>query len=244
MENKVSNISFTSDIRFVTQNTYKRLINQSNVVKVSLMYRLNHVASFNKKGASEGISSCIGGINRNLSDNITDVFHWDSCAFANVGYVEQLENQEITDALSILAKLKKIKGLLIGGVASPHEDFPFSLKMVNFLKLPLKKTKKADFSMFLFQKKYKSKLINYPESAFLYDKEKDTYYINCTETKRLKANTYKRRDIMNRHKIRDHYGVIKISDNDKVFVGLKSKIPIANKFWNKNDIVKKENKLY
>ncbi len=240
MQNKVQNISFTSNIRFVSNSKYTKL---SSSVHTKVVKEMSHAAearTVEKCGATSGIVFCIGGILKDLEYKNNFIFHW----FPTEIVSDKPKSQYIRNAESLKTFIKNIpensnlKGLLIGGLAkgSPKESL-LSIRLLNLLKRSAKHIQKQDFSVFFSQKADGVKFESlWPEAAFVYNKPLDTYYVNCKKFQYIDpSNTKDARglwiDLLDKNEIRDHFDYISISPNDKVFIGSKQ---IPNEEFNKN----------
>lgn len=148
--------------------------------------------------------------------------------------------QKLQDALLNIPEEKTIKGLIIGGVSEAHdENGRLSVKLLRFLKENTEHIKEKDFTIMFSQTGKKTKFLNAevkhsPETAYLYWRERDTYYVNCGS--RSAHNMEEFKDILDKDGIRNHFEFIKPSENDNFFTGSER---IPNEFLEKNDFVKK-----
>lgn len=224
---------------------------QPFVEAVGEMSKISDVKEVRKSASTDRIMFCIAGIFKDLKLKKDRIYHFFAPKTLKKYHGHEEQQNLLASVLTVLAKRRKTKGLVVGGYAESikYKDkqgqivstSEMSLDMLNFLKKPFKqkiKKNKADFSCFLFQKYWHLKFPSRPVSAFLYDKANDTYYISCLIEKNDKSfiNVLKKSDI------RNHFRFIHVSDNDKVFIGLNNKKHIKNDYWNSSNVKFKQSK--
>lgn len=228
MDNKTSNINFTSNIRFISYKGYEKLASMPNTAFVKEIHNLRQVETIKNQGATNGVIYCIAGVVKDFNEKTTKLFHW----FPNLLLTEfsTVRIDILKNELNLLSK-HKIKGFLIGGITKgpdgtdPKFGHKLSTKLINIIKAPFKNARKADFTLFFSQDAKHVDSKHRPEAAFVYNKKNDTYYVNCKKYENEKWN-----DLLDANKIRDHFDYINISEKDKVFIGSKQ---IDNEFLNK-----------
>jgi len=226
MNNMTSNINFTSNIRFISCARYEKLTNKPDLIKVQEMWQLGQVKEVQKKGATGTIIYCVAGIIKDLNKKSDYIFHWFPTNMFKADPTTAKNQLKIKKAMEYMAKNKEVKGFLIGGICKKDAYVnALSMKLINFIKTPFKKTERKDFTMFFAQDTKYAFAWDRPQSAFLYNKETDTYYVNCKS-----AQDGRWHDLLNKDEIRKHFDYISISPNDKVFIGHEQ---IPNEFFNK-----------
>lgn len=236
------NINFTSSIRFVSYAEFDKFLKAPKTKVVDQMGTLNEVCGIENLVATKNIVQCLGGRlenqkSTNLINKIYDVFdvifHWFPNNFydrSNKKYIESNELIKIGDKLHEM-QLDKLKGAIFGGLSVKNSDAgTLSLKLINFFKKHLKTCKQKDFTAF-FGQNTRDKEYYLPMTSFIYCRKNDTYYVNCR-----KCNSKNEFDVLGEYMVRDFFDYIFVSQNDKVFMGLKSKEAIPNEFWNKKSI--------
>lgn len=244
---KVSNISFKSNIRFIDTINYKKIVKELNAPKVIEMWNIDSVRQIKSCSETDHINQCIAGVlqipqKANRVQSL--IFHW--CPDRLYENLPQNKDNliQIGKKLEEFSKVRKLKGFIIGGtsrkchVQSCYEN-KLSVKLFNFLKKSFKLGKKNNFTIFFSQKTKKREFINFSESAFIYSKKNDTYYVNCSEFFGSKKTGWE--NILKKNDIRNHFDYIHVADDDKVFIGLESEEEIPNEFWNKNEFEKSLN---
>lgn len=241
MNDKVSNINFTSNIRIISRKEFNRLSYLLWTSEVGEMSKASQIQEFKGCASTDWIMSCIAGVAKNLSSKKNKIFHFLSRQTLSKYVGDETSQKELEEVLIKNSK-NKIKGLLLGGCSGKMKYIDeegkiglssgLSLDLLAFLKKPFRKSKKADFSYFLFQKHKNVGVPSRPVCAFLYDEVIDTYYLNCIIEKEDRSFI----NIMKKADIRDHFKFIHVSDEDKVFIGLKNKKPIKNNYWNNSNV--------
>lgn len=227
VKNETSNINFTSDIRFVSKSALRKLAKPADTITIEEMWHVKQVQPVQNKGATNCIAYCVAGVIKNLESKKDYIFHWFPTNIIRKDGYPTIAGNDIKNTLQGLSKSKsKQKGLLIGGISKLRKDENFlSVKLINLLKTPFKRNREKDFTVFFSQKAQNPSLLGMPESALLYNKKSDTYYINCQNYKNSRwQNLLKKEDI------RDNFEYISISPNDRIFIGSKQ---IPNNFFNK-----------
>lgn len=244
MQNNInSSISFKSNIRFIPYREYDRLSKLPRIGIVKEMSDINSVHQIKDYGATKDIKYCIAGVLKNLTEKKDFLFHWYPTKMYNdFGFGSPKDNLiNIKTKLKELVKHNQLKGFLIGGFSkncdnkNNHyflgEKSELSDKLLKFLQRPFSFKNRKKFTMFFGQNSESNWL---PESHFVYSKPNDTYYVNSKC-----FMDYGSGDLLDKDKIRKHFDLIHIADDDKVFIGLDSQEAIPNKFWNKNKFWKK-----
>lgn len=241
MKNNVQNISFKSNIRFVSHSQYKQL-EQLSKVKVEEMWDINSVQKVEINGSTNGIRFCIAGVLKNLTDNNNFLFHWFPGKLYHQfkpGIPKTKKLKKIQEKIRESIKNKEVKGVLIGGLSktSSKELNQLSLKLLNVLKKSFNAEERKNFTIFFSQGNFPTLEYTWHDSEFFYSKPQDTYYINTS------SHTYHPKmesaNLMDKDEIRQNFDLIHIANDDKVYIGLNSKTPIPNEFWNKNSFAKK-----
>lgn len=229
MNNNIKNISFTSNIRFVSQNGLERLLMANkSTVQVKEMHQINQVEKVRETAETGGIIFCIAGLLKNISNNTNYIFHWWPRPLFDPTHSKfnQAENNLIQKKITEL-KSNKIKGVLMGGIIEKDSiRTKMSKRLLALLINPHKKNKNADFTIFFGQKNSTS--CNRPESGFFYHEKNDTYYVSVLDERC--------RNLLAPQAIKNQFSFIQISPNDKLFIG-RNQIP--NEFWAKSEIPKK-----
>ena len=239
MENKVSNISFTSKIRFVPSITVDKIIQKTLTVPVTEMFEVNHVKKINKTGATKRVLYCVAGLLKDIKYKENKIFHWFPNRVVDDTYPCKCRSEKLKLAMSTLSEKNEYKGFLIGGILRDH---PFenwlSAKMINLLKRGFKHVEKKDFTMFFSQdaKNIKNLELHVPESSFVYCEKNDTYYVNCKKYIYNDLDNYQDEsgvwhDLLDKNEIRNHFEYISVSPNDRVFAGGEE---VPKSFWDKN----------
>lgn len=225
-----NNINFTSKIIFIPRKKMIRKASGLGVKKIKEMWHPNDIKNIQYKGGTDGIVYCLAGIakTKNLSPSI---YHLCPDDFYHV-----FKEMTIT-RLNLLKKYikktfnnSKTKVFLIGGVSKVREiEGTWSHDLLSEIKPLVKKADKNNFSIFFSQKN--NGKTEYPKAAagFIYNRLKDTIYVNVS----VQKNYNNIIDLTTPQEIRDNFEFIKISPNDKIYVGKKH---IPNKFWNKFEI--------
>lgn len=239
MQNNIlnnTNISFKSNIRFIPYKNYRELADAPKIEVVREMWHMGHVKEVVNRGATEGIQYCLAGIMNNIKEKRDFIFHWWPDLLYNSKGKKFEHLIEIGKTLKNLAQKEKLKGLVIGGTSKmcDFDKSQYSLKLLNYLKKSIKMSDKKDFTIFFSQNSKNADFI-FPETAFVYKKNNDTYYVNCRDVDDSKEGLF---DLLNKNEIRDHFGLIHIAGGDKIFLGLDSQEQIPNEFWNKNRFAK------
>lgn len=204
-----------------------KLLTAPKVRLVSEMWQLKQVEEVHENGATKEIIYCVAGIIKDIEKKSDYIFHWFPSKMFNCDSSPTKYQLEIKDALQDIAKTKEVKGFLIGGISKKDAFVNFlSMKLINFIKTPFKKTEQKDFTMFFSQNAKYSSYWERPQSAFIYNKKNDTYYVNCKTSRNEKWH-----DLLNKDEIRNHFEYISISPHDKVFIGREQ---ISNDFFNKS----------
>lgn len=238
MQNNISNntnISFKSNIRFISNREYKNLLNRIPGVYAREMSDLKYAELIKDNGLTDGIKFCVAGVLNNLTKGEDFIFHWfPNCMFRGIFNQYKLPNLiEITDKLKEVKKSDELKGFLIGGLSKSikKDKNKISLRLLNALKRPFKLQERTKFTMF-FSQNFNKLNGKYPESAFAYSKSKDTYYVNAGSYAGFDEQRFA--DLLDKDEIRDHFDFIHVADDDKVFIGSDSQERIPNEFWKKN----------
>lgn len=223
MENRTSNISFTSNIKFINHARYTNLRINLNGTRACEMNKLEDTLEIANYGETRGIMYCIGVILKDLKTKNDYICHWHPG-----GFFKKKSNKNF--GLRLKQKLKHtshegVKGLIVGGLSKDvdkryHYE---SLRMFNLLKKGLQDIKQKDFSMFLMQSNKERRKGVWPHLSFIYSKKEDTYFIYYQKDR-------SKTDLITPEEIRNHFDYIHISPNDSVFVG-DNQIP--NSFLNK-----------
>jgi len=238
MDNKISNISFTSKIKFIPHWEYKLRTKYLNPVKIGEITDIKEVKKFDKRGATEKIIVCIGGVIQDLRSKRKRLFHWLPVGIVEDSQPSRENSKKITTTLQKTPKHHKLKGFIIGGYAKSdkwlHE---FSVKIFNTLKRSLKHVEDKDFTIFFAQREprkiniYREK----PQTAFIYSNISDTYYVNCRKIKNMGLKNPQDQDfqdLLSKEEIYDYFDYIKLSPNDRVYArGRKT----PNSFWDKTN---------
>lgn len=233
--NTISNINFTSNIRFIPYNRYKKLTNLYQTKFVKEMSNIDEICEFEQNCATEEIIQCLAGVFMDLKNKINQVFHLYPDKLYN-GLGQKLINLiQIGDKLIEMIKTGAFKGALFGGITlDNHSPSKLCLKLFNFFKKIFKACEEKDITIF-FAQNAKGKEYSQPQTAFIYCKKNDTYYVNCRNGRynyKIKTcDTWQ--DLLDKYEIRDHFDYIHVSPKDKVFIGFESKETIPNEFWNK-----------
>lgn len=228
MNNKTSNVNFTSNIRFIPQSGYEKFAQKHGIIKVAEMWDVNQVKTFENKGGTDKIIYCVAGVIKDAGRNTNSLFHWFPKRMFGSERINNIQTREIKEAVDNLSKNNGIKGFAIGGVTKGHSSLfenHLSIKLINLLKKPFKQAKKADFTMFFLQNAKNAEGWQRPQSAFIYHQKTDTYYLNC-----IKMQNGEWHSLLDKDEIRKHFNYISISPNDKVFIGREQ---IPNEFLNK-----------
>lgn len=234
-DNRISNISFKSNIRFISAKEYETMAKSARTTLVSEMWNLSHVRNIDNKITTKRIKYCVAGT---LNDNRKSViFHLYPDLLYNSKGKKFKNLTEFAEMLRAMSKENSLKGLVIGGVSKPcdFDKGQYSLKLLNYLKKALNKSDRKNFSIFFAQNSRNPDSIELPQSAFYYIKSNDTYYVNCQEVDK----NDKLFELLDKDSIRNHFDLIQIADKDKVYVGLRSNDEIPATFWNKNSFAKK-----
>ncbi|MFA7657945.1 MAG: hypothetical protein WCY19_00765 [Candidatus Gastranaerophilaceae bacterium] len=223
MNNNVSNINFTSNIKFVPYKRYKKIVSLPNIVIVEQLGTIKNI-KVKSGGAVEQIVFCLAGVVKVLRKKLPLVLHLQPKHILK----DSTDRKQIETTIRKIKPSRTIKGFLIGLLSQDCLKENLSgRKLLSLLRQNTKHIQKKDFTMFLFQDAenivYEGEL---PESAFVYHKKNDTYYVNC----RKMLNEYWH-DLLDEKEIRDHFGYISVSPEDKVFIGNRQ---VPNKFWNKS----------
>lgn len=225
MHKKVSNISFTSNIRFIDRATYANVLLELKPAYVPEMSDVADVLEVKGNAKNEVIKFCIGAVLKNCNAKRDYICHWFPRSIfensENRNFASKLK-QKVNQTLS-----GDVKGLVIGGLSKDVRDHHYlSLRMFNVLKRCMASIKRKDFSIFLFQSiKEDTTSFDWPAVSFIYSKHEDTYYVNC---QKFRSDIGK--DLLTPQEIRDHFDFIDVSPNDSVFVAGK-KVPSS--FFNK-----------
>lgn len=235
--NAVSNISFKSNIRFIPSNTYEDLVKSTRAHVSTEMSKVSELYEISSYGSTKGIKYCLAGVMNNLTQKKKLLFHW----YPTKMYEDYGFGQKRSNLLDIETQLKKmtkekIRGFLIGGLSKSCDNeklrnylgpkSELSFKLLNCFKKILKPSQKRKLTVF-FSQNPKNNWV--PESAFMYSKANDTYYVRCKH-----GSDYFWKDLLTKEDIKNNFDYIKIADRDRVFIGLDSEEAIPNKFWNKN----------
>lgn len=214
MNTKSSNISFTSNIRFIPNYAYNYLLKAPDTIIIKEICSLTGVKKINKNCATGDIYYCTAGIVKDLAQKEDYIFHWNPKSLfqdCNIKNLIPLKNKlhEIRD--------NELKGLLIGGNFGQDSTYKrLSKKLLTFLTKPFKKSPNCDFTIFYGQQyKGDQKYLLMSYSNLFYQKESDTYFINCVNFNR---DLGKWKDLLDLQSIKDCFKYIKISPNDKVYI--------------------------
>lgn len=242
MQNKIQNVSFKSNIRFIPYKEYERLVLEHNILQVKEMEKLEDVYEIISYGATKATNYCLAGVLKNSTEKRDFLFHWYPTKLYNdFGFGTRKDNLiKIGEQLKKLVKTNSLKGFVMGGLAKScdssnnhyylGERSELSVKLLNFFKKIFTLPERKKFTMFFAQKSEDGWM---PESVFVYSKQNDTYYVNSKFYR-----DYGGGDLLDKDKIRNHFKYIQVADGDKVFIGLDSEDAIPNKFWNKNEFKK------
>lgn len=211
-------------IKFTTQERLNEIACLSNTKIMREMWDAKLVQDVEKSVVIRDISLCIAGVVQNLKTRVEKAFHmYPTRLFAK----ENAQNQE-----ELGNKLKAISNeeneiFAIGGLSKSVGPIQGekSIRLINFLKRPFKKSKKNNITIF-FAQSSDSPPGYWPKTGFVYDKPSRTVFVNCQKNKNKKWN-----DVLNEKEIKDLFDIIKVSLNAKIYVEEK---PVPNSFWNKN----------
>ena len=236
MKKNISNISFTSNIKFVSNSRYQKIANLPRTIIVEEMAKVENVQKVKNSGATKDIIFCIAGmvgVIKKFKKRSDFIFHWQPKAIFKDTLEERASAKKIGKKMKSIPAQRDLKGFLFGGLSKDYSKENWSaMRMINFLEQNIKHIKKRDFSVFLFQDSYVLASEELPQCAFVYHKKNDTCYVNC----RKMINEHWQ-DLLDKNQIYQHFGYIKISPQDKVFIGNK---PVSNEFWNKSKEVKSQ----
>lgn len=240
--NNVTNISFKSNIRFIPYKEYEKLstIPKTDIVKE--MWDIDSVCQIKDYGATKDVKYCLAGVLKNLTTKKDFLFHWyPTKLYESFGFGAPKDNLiKINTKLKEVIKHNQLKGFIIGGFSkncdNKHNHYylgeksELSKKLLKFLQRPFKLKNRKNFTIFSGQNPEDKWL---PESAFVYSKQNDTYYVNSKC-----YMDYGSGDLLDKDKIRKHFDLIHVADDDKVFIGLDSQEAIPKEFWKKRIIWK------
>lgn len=235
MQNNVSNISFTSNIKFVSNSRYQKIANLPKTIIVEEMAQVKNVQKVKNGAATKDIIFCIAGmagVIKKFKKKADFIFHWQPKAIFKDTLKEREGAKKIGEKIRNIPAERSLKGFLFGGLSKDYSEENWSgMRMLNFLDNNIKHLKKSDFTVFLFQDSDVLMKEELPQCAFVYHKKNDTCYVNCRKT--INEHWH---DLLDENQIRDHFGYIKISPEDKIFIGNRQ---VPNEFWGKS---KKQNK--
>lgn len=250
MENNISKINFTSNIRFVSYPKYKKLAGNLDNIAVHEMYSIDQVRDIDSLGTTEEIICCLAGTINLLKKAKSKIFHWFPSELFKDHPLSKKRLKEIGDYIQNTKNIERYKIVAIGGIskAFPGNHF-LSLKCLGFFKRKLKEVNPQNITLFFAQNAKGAKNWKHtPESALIYNKKSDTYYVNCRKfiyniPEDSKDHTGYWKDLLDKDEIKEHFSLIIASPKDKFFAGKKAE-EIPYTFWRKNELLKKENKLY
>jgi len=229
MQNNVSNISFTSNIRFVPYPKYREIADMGlfGTKFAEEIHDISKVRNITNRGATEEIIFCLAGMVQNLKSKKLFLSHWFPTKIVEDDRRCKRNSKKLASKLNKISANNQFKGVFFGLIS---EDFikenKMGKKLFKLFKDNFKIPNKKDYTLFLFQdaKDLKS-TDNWPKINFVYSKRDDTYYVNCRKTIGKKIH-----DLLTKDEIRNHFGVILPSNNDKFFVGDEQ---VPNNFWTK-----------
>ena len=229
MQNSVSNISFTSNIRFVPYPKYREISDMGlfGTKFVEEMHDISKIRHITNRGATESIIYCLAGMVQNLKSKKHFLSHWFPKKIVKNNKICERNSKKLASKLNKISANNKFKGVFFGLISEDFiEENKMGKKLFKLFKDNFKIPNKKDYTLFLFQdaKGLKS-TDDWPTINFVYSKKDDTYYVNCRKTIDKKIH-----DLLTKDEIRNHFGVILPSKNDKFFVGDEQ---VPNGFWTK-----------
>lgn len=236
MENRVSNLSFTSNIKFVPYSRYERIADMG-LLGTKFLYEMcdpRKITRITNRGVTDQIIYCLSGVVQNIKNKRAFLFHWQPKKIVKDNEECRNATAKISKSLKNISAKNKFKGVLFGLISKDFaEENRWGKDLFKLLKKNFKIPNKKDYTMFLFQdaKGLKS-TDDWPKINFVYCKRNDTFYVNCRKT-----IDGKWQDLRTKEQIRDHFGVIIPSANDKIFIGNEQ---VPNSFWakfKKSDLV-------
>lgn len=225
---KHSNISFTSDFRFVSYKTYLKLCQRQGNTVVTEMIKPQSAEEIKTSASTDAIIYCLSGVIKNLKTKIQEKIVHIQPKF--VGGEKDRNKKNLGEFLKYINGIEQkesLGGFIFGGLnkESPLEN-SFSVKLFNALKRTIKCSDKNNFTLFLMQDAKVKDSHHWPEISFFRDKTEDTVYLNIAKFKGDKIC-----DVLEPKEIRDHFGYIFASPNDRFFSYGKQ---ISHEFLNKS----------
>lgn len=237
MQNNVSKINFTSNIRFVPYPRYVKLAGNPKTISVGEMYKMEHVQDIEGLGSTDGIRICLAGTMNLLKKSISKIFHWYPKELFKHHALSKERLKAISNNVENIEDIDKYKIFAIGGVSKgfPGQNFS-SLRCLGFFKSKLKKVKPENITLFFAQNTKGAKdWKQTPRSAFVYSEKNDTYYVNCQKfiynaPEDPNDHTGYWKDLLDKNEIKEHFGLIIASPKDKFFTENNPKV-IPHTFW-------------
>lgn len=232
MQNKVQNVSFKSNIRFVSNKDYLGMVRKLSPEGIDTAYDASGLPIVQKAGEANGITYCLAGLVKNATKKINLFFNlFPSLLFKASGHEEDTLT-EIGKKISSIRKNDQIKGFIIGGV-SEKNDKEINKSGFNLLKSLKKRFIQDEQSKitWFFGQKTENEELGLAKSAFIHDCITDTNYVNCQKFV-PKKNETDMKDLLDKQEIKNNFESIHIADDDHVYMGLDSKEEIDRAFFN------------
>lgn len=220
-----SGLSFTSNIRFVSNNEFNEVTKyqeRSDANKSYIGRPWGRVIK-SQEGLTDSIQGCVGGGIKGLNGEDAVFFHIVSAP----SYSEDVDEKFAPDILNKIKGLgEKLNGLLIGGQTAKSGSFSSGFSQGLSSKLEdLYTDIKVSFSKFIGQGTRGA------NTNLYYSGSEDTWYVNYKDSEK----PYDANMITNQEDIKEAYFDIDIAHNDHVYIGLDSykevdKLDLAHEF--------------
>lgn len=220
IQNNYKSPTFTSRIEFVSGINFRKAVRRLKPDTVKEMIHFSEVKKIDFAARIKGVISCLGGVIQGIPNKAKRIFHFHTVSMLGLEDPMILyETQRFEHFLSRIPKNRKVKGVVIGGMSSRHNNVTsdYCKRFFDMFKRPFEKNRNADFTIFYG---HNNPLDTIPNSNLLYDNSNDTYIINCG----FRKNHCKTQEILTPDALHNHFEYIHISPNDEVYINGK-KIP-------------------